>query len=875
VTPERWRKIQEIFEAAIEIENSADISPFLERKCAGDADLKREVEKLLRQDAEAESLMDRPLIEESGFHLLDDFALETDPFIGRKIGSYQITGEIGRGGMGAVYLAERVDGAFKQKVAVKLIKRGMDTSFILRRFRQERQILAALRHPYIALLLNGGTTEDNLPYFIMEFIEGEPLYQFCDSQKLNLKSRLKLFQKICEAVEYAHGKKIIHRDLKPSNVLVKPGGTPKLLDFGIAKVFDSEIDFTTVDPTMTAMRMMTPEYASPEQIKAETVTPASDIYSLGVLLYELLTGHRPYRFKNRAPHEVARVICEEEPIPPSAAGEGEKEKRRKGEKEKVSDYKISSSHLLPFSSSELRGDLERIILKALRKNPAERYNTVKEFSEDISNYLAGKPVSATFFSVRPQTLAAKQIPPKSIAVLPLRIFNLTADDNLSDEFLSVGLADAMITRLSGVRRLSVRPTSTVLKYSDKNADLLEAGRELAVDFVLEGHLKRAGNKIRVSLKLLDVEKGASVWANQFDEHFSDALELEDSLTARTIEAILPELTEIERQRVKKRGTDNAEAYEFYLRGRFFRNQVTPEGSIKANENFQRAIELDPNYALAFAAMADCYFSIGAFGIADRRECWELARKAARRAIELDSELAEAYAILGFIYLGADFDSAESTRLLEHSLELNPNYASGYMFYSIPLVWDGHFQKALDESEKAVELNPLLPFNQQHMAWIFYHARRYDQAVTKCREVVRTFPDFAHGRSSASWILTFAGAFEEAINNALKAVELSGGAPYTVGALAAIYAVAGKHTQAREILQKFANSSEEEIPHYQIAVAYAYLGEKDLAFQFLEKAILLRNVWIIWFKTDSMFDPLRDDPRFTALLRLVSQPSKSA
>jgi serine/threonine protein kinase len=317
MTPERWRKMQEIFEAAIELENPAAVAPFLERACVGDVELRSEIEKLLRQDAEAETLMNRPLIEESGFHLLGDFGDETDPLIGKKVGNYRIVREIGRGGMGAVFLATRVDGEFEQKVAVKLIKRGMDTSFILRRFRRERQILAALRHPYIALLLNGGSTEDNLPYFIMEYIEGEPLYRFCDDQKLNIRKRLRLFQKICEAVAYAHEKKIVHRDLKPSNVLVKRDATPKLLDFGIAKVLDSEIDLTTIDPTQTAMRMMTPEYASPEQIKGEAVSPESDIYSLGVLLYELLTRHRPYRFKNRAPHEIARVICEQEPESPS------------------------------------------------------------------------------------------------------------------------------------------------------------------------------------------------------------------------------------------------------------------------------------------------------------------------------------------------------------------------------------------------------------------------------------------------------------------------------------------------------------------------------------------------------------------------------
>ncbi len=287
--------------------------------------LKRDVESLLSQHDSAGNLLEEPLYGETelgALGSLEAFAESEDdigdPMIGRRLGAYRIEREIGRGGMGAVYEASRVDNEFNKRVAIKLVKRGMDTDFILRRFRKERQILAALDHPHIAGLLDGGTTEDGLPYFVMEYIEGQPLYNYCDEQQLNIAERLKLFAAICDAVHYAHQKQVVHRDIKPSNVLVTSEGVPKLLDFGIAKLLNPGlVGDITHDPTATAMRLMTPEYASPEQVQGAPTSPTTDVYSLGVLLYELLTGHRPYRLTNRAPHEIARVICEEAPAPPS------------------------------------------------------------------------------------------------------------------------------------------------------------------------------------------------------------------------------------------------------------------------------------------------------------------------------------------------------------------------------------------------------------------------------------------------------------------------------------------------------------------------------------------------------------------------------
>ena len=303
MTPERWKQIEEIFHGALEL-GEAERLKFLSTRTHGDADLRVEVEKLLSQFDQASSFIEQPLYDSASSgvlrELLDD--LDDDPMVGKVLGNYRIEREIGRGGMGAVYEAVRADGEFRLRVALKVVKRGVDTDFVLRRFRNERQILAALDHPYITRLIDGGTTEDGRPYFVMEYIDGLPLYRYCDRQRLSIEERLKLFTRVCEAVEYAHTKQIIHRDIKPSNIFITNDGTPRLLDFGIAKLLDPELAIDTLRPTATALRMMTVDYASPEQIRGEAVTYATDIYSLGVVLFELLTGFRPYALQSRSPH---------------------------------------------------------------------------------------------------------------------------------------------------------------------------------------------------------------------------------------------------------------------------------------------------------------------------------------------------------------------------------------------------------------------------------------------------------------------------------------------------------------------------------------------------------------------------------------------
>jgi len=376
MSPDRFRQVKEIYFEALEREGDARVS-FLEAACQADFELRTEVESLLRHGESAGSFLSTP----PGLA-----ALAEAHAIPERIGPYRVLREIDSGGMGAVYLAEREE-HFRQQIAIKLIKRGLPENVTLRRFEQERQILARLEHAYIARLLDGGTTKDGQPYFVMEYVEGQPITRYCDDRRLSLDARLALFRRVCAAVSFAHQNLIVHRDLKPSNILVAMDGTPKLLDFGLAKIIDPSRE---LDQTISAMQIMTPAYASPEQVLGNAITVASDIYSLGVILYELLAGKRPYHTGNLSPLDTARLICDFQPPPPSAnfSNEGA-----------VADTAARRSSTPGRLARRLSGDLDNIVMMALRKDPARRYASVEQFSEDIRLYLRKRPIQARRDSV--------------------------------------------------------------------------------------------------------------------------------------------------------------------------------------------------------------------------------------------------------------------------------------------------------------------------------------------------------------------------------------------------------------------------------------------------------------------------------------------
>jgi serine/threonine protein kinase/TolB-like protein/Tfp pilus assembly protein PilF len=1003
---ERWKKIEEIFQSALDLETS-ERAEFIRAESGGDDELRAEIEKLVARYEVEEDFLESPVWTDSAVlgNTLKNRVAESleeilpspaeKSFSGRKIGVYLLTEQIGRGGMGVVYAAERVDGEFSQKVAVKLIKRGMDTDFIVRRFRHERQILASLNHPNIARLLDGGTTADDSPYFIMEFIEGEPFLKYCEKKNLDLRQKLELFLQVCAAIAYAHKRKIIHRDIKPSNILVTGDGVPKLLDFGIAKILEADSIHESLMPTATAMRLMTPEYASPEQVRGEQITPATDQYSLGVLLYELITGMRPYKFPSRAPHEIARVICEEIPNEPSSG----------------SFEKISTDNSDFRFDKDFCKNLDRVVLKTLRKNPLERYVSVDEFSADIERFLRNKKVLAESFTneselieVPPTTaenvpntsetektakealrddpaiasqtnetaISARRkgvkqglfitilsvilipffliitvtaiIPPpltvaifllsffgglvrilyallfedgktispeteikkiseaettiinagapretiagkqttaektaegkKSIAVLPFKNFNTASGETTGDsEFLSVGLADALITRLSNVKQLLVRPTSSVLRFSAENSEAFAAGEQLKVEYLLTGNIVRAQSKIRVSIQLLDVEKRATVWAERFDEDLTDVLELEDSISAKVAALLLPTLTGEERKQIEKRGTNNSDAHEAYLRGRFYWNSFTEEGFRQAKFYYEKAIEIDPNYALAYAGLTDYYLWLGAYAMLPPKDCFPLARKAAEKAVALDNESAEAHSALGFAQLCDGYDWKQSEKSALRAIELNPNYISTYIWYSSHYLGREKYVEALDLLRHAIKLDPLSYQSHNSMAYGLYFARRFDEAIAKAEENIKIFPVFSLPYNALSHFLNYVGRSEESLKITDRAMELSTNLDRipTLFERSFALAAAGKRAEASKLLGEIGSQAgEKHISPREHIIAYSYLGEKEKALDALEKSFADGEL-LIWLKSEPAIDIIRDDPRYRSILAKINLP----
>ena len=406
MSPERWRRVAALLDQALEL-SPAERGPFLERLCRDDAELGGEVAALLAADAAASPLLDRPLAAAALFHTRELMAASADDTLrDRRIGAYRIVRELGHGGMGAVYLAERADGQFEHQVALKIVRNGLESAELVRRFRHERQILARLEHPNIARLLDGGIADEGTPFFVMEHVEGEPVTTHCDRLHLPVSARLRLFSEICDAVAYAHRNLIVHRDLKPSNILVTADGRVKLLDFGIAKLLDASTPDSS-DETRTGSYLLTPEYAAPEQVRGDSITTATDVYALGTILYELLSGRRAHQFAQRSPAELTRVVGEVVAIPPSEAVVS-RVAAAEGDAVSGSGAAVSEADAVPVAEEAarkrstdparlqrlLRGDLDAIVMKALRKEPQHRYGSVDALQQDIARYRAGRPVAA-------------------------------------------------------------------------------------------------------------------------------------------------------------------------------------------------------------------------------------------------------------------------------------------------------------------------------------------------------------------------------------------------------------------------------------------------------------------------------------------------
>ena len=903
MTPERWETIKHVFEAALELEGHSRAA-FLDQACVDEPSLRAEVVELIASHEMAGSFMAAAAFEPAMKHRAEE---AVNSRVGWRIGSYQTIREIGRGGMGTVYLAARADEEYQKQVAVKVVKRGMDTDAVVRGFRKERQILAGLDHPHIARLLDGGSTDDGLPYFVMDYIEGLPVDMYCDTRNQSITERLGLFRTVCSAVQDAHQHGVIHRDLKPSNILVTVAGVPKLLDFGIAKMLNPEVSSATVGTTIA--RPLTPAYASPEQVRGEEITPASDIYSLGVMLYELLAGHRPYRLQSHTPQELERVICEQEPEKPSTIV-SRTEEIPFGDDGRITITPASVSAARGSQPKKLRqqlaGDLDNIVLMALRKEPGRRYASVEQFSDDIRRHLEGLPVIARkdtlsyltakfvgrnsvgvmtaasglmvilaligfgLYSYRqlpsPQSLSASTatgVHVKSLAVLPFQ----PLISNARDEALESAMAIALISKLSNIRQLSVRPTQSMLKYRGPGQDPLVAGRELGVDALLTGSVRRAGDRLRLSVELIGAGDGTVLWAATFDEQWEDIFAVENAIADKVAQALTLRLIGADRERLARRDTRNVAAYREYMMGRHFWNLRTAAGLKRGLAHFEQAIALDEKYALAYAGVADSYVGFATYRVQSPKEAYVKARQAAIKALQLNPELSEAHSALAMVSLYLDWDWRAAEAEFRRAISLNPEDVSAHQRYGLALAWFERFEEALSEMARASELDPVSAVITSNTGQILYFARRYDQAIQELTKTLASDPSFyqTHNILGITYVVT--GRFDEAIAAFRKVID--SGNPEVEANLAHAYAVSRHTSEARKALEQLlARSTRSYVSPFDIAVVYAGLGDRDRAFAWLERAFDERTRTMLSLKVNPRLDPLRSDPRFANLMRRV-------
>ena len=572
------------------------------------------------------------------------------------------------------------------------------------------------------------------------------------------------------------------------------------------------------------------------------------------------------------PHEVARAIVEDEPELPSVAiyrtGSSIPVSFVDRDADTLSAMSDTRPQMIANLREELSGNLDNIVLKSLRKEPSQRYESVAALRDDILRHLNGWAVLAPAYA--PGRKADTDV--KSIAVLPLKLLNLGSTTDTGESFLGVGLADAMITRLSGVRTLAVRPTSAIVSYAEATTDPLRAGRELSVDYVLDGRIKMLGNRVRVSLQLLDIQQGANSWADQFDEPYYDALDLEDSISAKVAESLLPQLTETGRRRFRKRGTDNPRAFDAYLRGRFFWNKFTPGSLPNALTSFEEAIKLDPNYALAYVGLADFYNWAGIYGILPPSVSIPHAKAAAKRAIELDDSLGEAYATYGLSIETADCDWNETERIYQHALELNPNYPLAHEWYSSMLVGTGRFDDGLREIKRAEELDPLSLREMTLTAWSHYQVRRYDEALAKAQQMIDLDRTYPQGPFQLGNILLEMGEAEKGLASIREAVRLMPGSALPMSMLCLALVRAGLRDEAETLRSEILGMAAScYVKEYFIGMTHLALGDHDQALTSLEKAVAERDPWLVWLGTEPKLDPLRKDPRFIKLFKDTNNP----
>ena len=726
---------------------------------------------------------------------------------------YAVERELGRGGMATVYLAE--DRKHGRKVAIKVLRPGLAASLGAERFLREIGIAARLAHPHIVPLIDSGEANGML-YYVQPFVPGGSLRERLDAEKrLALKETLRIAQEVGAGLDYAHRNRFVHRDVKPENVLFADGHA-LLADFGVARVYSAS---ETESVTDAGIAVGTPEYMSPEQASGEpNIGSASDVYSLACVVYEMLTGEPPVRGMG------ARATLAKQ----------------------VTDVPRPVRALRPDAPAHI----ERTLARALAKDPGERFPTVAEF---VAALQREQPGAGTIGSVIG----------RSIAVLPF----VNASPDRENEYLSDGITDELINALAKVDGLRVASRTSVFALKGKPQDVRAIGALLGAAWVLEGTLRRSGDRLRITAQLTSTEDGQLLWSERFDRTFADVFAIQDEI-ARTIVDTLRVAPFAEFAAPSpKRHTENITAYGLYLRGRYAWNTRTQEGITEAIRYFEQAIAEDPRYAPAYTGLADSYSLQLDYRSVPVAEGFALAKQYARKALELDETVAETHASLAWSLFIYDWDWEGAGREFRRALELDPRYATAHQWYAFWLTARGRLDEALVEAHTALELDAASVSIRRSVGWVYYYARRYDQARYHMARAVAMNPTAAETYRVLGLLLAQQDQWNEAERVLREGMTLPGAATYTTAALGYVLARAGKRTEAEGLLAELeAQRRRDYVSPVAFATLYLGLDDHERALDWTERALEERRGWLAYLRVNPLLDPLRGQARFEAMIQ---------